>query len=520
MTLEPGQTVGNYEVVGRLGEGGFASVYRVRHRYLDTDHALKVLHEEHLRSEEARQRFLAEAQVQARLRHPNIVAVTDVVAIPGIAGLVMEMVEGRSLAEEIEAAREPPPVEQVRACALPILDAVGFAHEQGVIHRDLKPENILLAVGHDGGWIPKVTDFGIAKILRDVHGGVTPKRSTIAHRAMGTSGYMSPEQIRSAKDVGPAADIFALGATFLEYATLRPPFRGDSEYDVMHAIISGSFEIPSWFEDAAPGVAAALGQALSPDSTQRFGSCRAFASALRADGGRSRPRSSSQAALTRPQPPGPAPRAGDPRPGKVARRPASPRGIASPNPWLDRKRTGFWSAWARTVKAVVLEPNSFFGSFDRSAREGFRFFAAVSSIALSGDLVRAWAAADFDTTFAIVAVLMVPVLVVLGWVLLWIGAWSIRVGLRASGSVVPAQRELLEMMAYAAAPGVIRVLPVVGPVLAVLWGLVVQLIGVKHLAGVSAGRAVWAWFLGVLIFAGVGGAVGMVIGFVGALLSS
>lgn len=275
--LDVGQHVGNYEILGELGGGGFARVFQARHRFLDSEHAIKVLLPEHVGRPELRARFLDEARVQALLRHPHIVRVTDVLIEPGVAGIVMDFVPGGNLADWLDDQEAPPSPGRIRELLLPVLDAVGHAHRRGVVHRDLKPENVL--VGADGDR-PQVMDFGVAKVqgeLKDRRGGV---RTTAAHAQIGTLAYMSPEQVRDAATVDHRSDIFALGALLLELLTLRSPFDRGNDYDTMHAIVSGAFEVP---EDAArrdPQAVTAAKRALLLDPADRFASCAEFAAAL------------------------------------------------------------------------------------------------------------------------------------------------------------------------------------------------------------------------------------------------
>ncbi len=278
--VEPGEIVGNYEVLSLLGEGGFAEVYRVRHRLLGSDHALKVLYEELLKRDEVRQRFLGEARLQARLKHPGIVRVTDLIAEPGVAGFVMEFVDGPRLAEEMDARRatgtRPSPAE-VRALFLPVLDAVQHAHDHAVVHRDIKPENLLLPRDHAGRLTPKVADFGIAKVVGDLRGA---RKTTRGHQTLGTAGYMSPEQILASRDVDARSDVFALGVCLLEYATLDSPFARDSEFETMKAIHEVDYTVPAWLEQQDPTLVAVVRRALAKDPADRFATVREMAEAL------------------------------------------------------------------------------------------------------------------------------------------------------------------------------------------------------------------------------------------------
>ena len=279
--LANGDRVGDYIIEAELGGGGMATVYRARHAFLETVHALKVLAPEYRVQPEARTRFLDEAKLQAKhLDHPSIVKVTTIVATAEVAALVMELVDGPSLESWLAARRSPPSPAEVRAIMMPVLAAVRHAHERGVIHRDLKPANILLARAPDGQIWPKVTDFGIAKVTGG-GGAAVKKKSTHADARMGTLAYMAPEQIRRAKDVTNRSDIFALGAVLYELATGQPAFEGDSDYDVMERIVKGSFVPPAQkLASLDPVIAAVIVKARAPDPAARFADCGEMARAL------------------------------------------------------------------------------------------------------------------------------------------------------------------------------------------------------------------------------------------------
>jgi serine/threonine-protein kinase len=270
--------IGDYQIEDELGAGGMATVYRARHVFLDTVHALKVLDPVLRARPEARQRFLDEARIQAKhLLHPNIVKVSNIVATAEHAALVMELVDGGSLEAEVGALRERP--DEVRRLMLAVLDAVGHAHAAGIIHRDLKPANVLLARDR-GPPIPKVTDFGIAKVSTEL--AATGKRSTQGDSRMGTLGYMSPEQVRRARDVTARSDIFSLGAMLYELATGAVAFAGDSDYDVMENVVNGRYPPPeSVYPAIDRGLAAVIRKALAPDPADRYASCADMAAALR-----------------------------------------------------------------------------------------------------------------------------------------------------------------------------------------------------------------------------------------------
>ncbi len=277
--LKVGAQVEKYEVLGHLGGGGFATVHKARHVHLGTVHALKILRPEFVGNEQIRLRFLDEARVRAQLVHPNIAKVTDIIAARGVAGLVMEHLEGQSLADFIEARDEPTTEEEIVRIMLPVLSALHFAHVRGVVHRDIKPANIFLAFDEAGQRVPKVLDFGIAKVrgeLRQRH-----RRGSTVARGMGTDGYASPEQMRSAADVDRRADIFSLGVTLYELATGRLPFERDTEVDSSLALLAGAYQIPKDVRVRLPQVALAIGKALRVDREDRYWDCQAFSRVLR-----------------------------------------------------------------------------------------------------------------------------------------------------------------------------------------------------------------------------------------------
>ncbi|MCA9712964.1 MAG: serine/threonine protein kinase, partial [Myxococcales bacterium] len=184
-----------------VGEGGMALVYEIR-RADGADEgplALKVLKIPH---RSIQRRLITEGKAQGRLTHPNVVSVKAIVEVEGSPGLVMELVEGIDLDVLLNRGRLE--VEAVDQLAVPIIEGVAAAHEAGLIHRDLKPANVLLA-GAPGAWVPKIADFGIARI---VDSGDDGARATRTGMAMGTPSFMAPEQIRNAKDTDARADVY------------------------------------------------------------------------------------------------------------------------------------------------------------------------------------------------------------------------------------------------------------------------------------------------------------------------
>ncbi|MDP2314662.1 MAG: serine/threonine-protein kinase [Pseudomonadota bacterium] len=281
-TLSPGTLLEHrYEVLEVLGSGTFAQVYKVRHVGLLSLHALKVLDATLAADAEIRGRFLAEGRIQAGLRHPNVVTVTDIVTSP-CAGLVMEYAEGPSL-DMLAAGRGPLPLDEIQAIVLPVLDAVGCAHAAGVVHRDLKPENILIARTPRGEPRPMVADFGIAKVLSGPNARATAARTRVGS-LLGTPEYMSPEQVR-AQEVDARSDLFSLGAILYELATGARAFTGDSDFELMQRIVQGTYTPPLHaFPAMVPGLAACIARALQVDPAARFQTAEAFGAELRRAG--------------------------------------------------------------------------------------------------------------------------------------------------------------------------------------------------------------------------------------------
>ncbi|MCB9693994.1 MAG: serine/threonine protein kinase [Alphaproteobacteria bacterium] len=260
--LEPGALIDDrYIVEAEIGRGGMAVVYRVRHAQLGTLAALKLLT---MPATSVQKRLMHEGRVQAALQHPNIVSVSDVVVHENAPGLVMEYVRGPSLDDFL--VKRKPTVEQADELADGILKGVAAAHAHGLIHRDLKPANIMLAIT-DTGLIPKVTDFGLVKVLQ----GDMSNSKTRSGVAMGTPSYMAPEQISDAKNVDVRADIFSLGAILYELVSSVRTFDHEDMFQVFSAIMSGEFRpIRELVPEIPDRMVAAIEGALIPDRDQRI----------------------------------------------------------------------------------------------------------------------------------------------------------------------------------------------------------------------------------------------------------
>ena len=269
-----GRQVGNFRIVDHLGEGGMAVVYKAEHVHMGTPAAVKVLASNLARNDKVRTRFTAEASVMAHLRHSNIVAVLDFIVEPDVLAIVMEFLDGPSLEDMLRARRTPMTPGEATPLFRQILEAVGFAHSNGVVHRDLKPSNVMI-VQEGTKQIAKVLDFGLVKIL-----GEGPQLTRTGAK-MGTLWYMSPEQCEGAKSVGPATDIYALGVTLYQMLTANVPFGGDSDYRIMRGHIELEPPPPTSFVSGLPShLEQVVMKALAKDPTQRWESCAGFIAAL------------------------------------------------------------------------------------------------------------------------------------------------------------------------------------------------------------------------------------------------
>ena len=270
--LEPGTVVERYRVIRELGEGGMGTVFLVEHLHLGSRHALKVLAGELTMKRSMRERFLREGRVMASLQHRNIARVTEMVT-EGMAGLVMDYVEGPNLADWLEENGAQDEA-TCRAIMEPLLDAVGTAHAQRVVHRDLKPENIILA-NEGEAYRPVILDFGIAKMLESPEGGPV----LTATGAMGTPGYMAPEQLKNARDADERTDIYALGLVLYELATGRAAFpaTGNTFADMQAVVAGRKVPLPPGFPSV---LRTSIERASAVSPAARFTTCREFSEHL------------------------------------------------------------------------------------------------------------------------------------------------------------------------------------------------------------------------------------------------
>lgn len=220
----------DYEILDELGRGGMGVVYRARQPALNRFVALKMVRRADLENDELRARFRAEAEVVASLHHPHIVQVYDYGEHEGAPYLALELVAGGSLGQWLDGT----PWNPRRAAALleQVARAVHFAHQRGVVHRDLKPGNLLVC-GNVEPLEIKIADFGLARVFRD-----HPTAQTHSGTLLGTPSYMAPEQASGrAGSVGPATDVYALGAILYELLSGRPPYRGATALDTLQQLL-------------------------------------------------------------------------------------------------------------------------------------------------------------------------------------------------------------------------------------------------------------------------------------------
>jgi len=270
MSFAPGAKVGHYEIAAPLGAGGMGEVYRARDTKLGRDVALKVLPDAFARETQRMARFDREAKLLASLNHPNIAAIYGVEDSSGTLAIIMELVEGPTLADRIR--QSPIAIEEALRIAKQICDALEYAHERGIVHRDLKPANVKLTSDD----AVKVLDFGLAKAMEDdaatLDISTSPTLSRMATQAgvlLGTAAYMSPEQAKG-KPVDRRADIWAFGCVLYEMMTGKHTFSGETATDTLASVIN---EGPDWSQlppETPARVRMLLQRCLQKDPKQRL----------------------------------------------------------------------------------------------------------------------------------------------------------------------------------------------------------------------------------------------------------
>jgi serine/threonine-protein kinase len=277
MTVTPGTRIGNYEIIAHIGQGGMGEVWRASDTRLKRQVALKVLPAAFVTDPERIARFQREAEVLAALNHPNIAQIYGIEEGDGATALVLELVEGPTLADRI--AQKPIPVDEALPIAKQIAEALEAAHEQGIIHRDLKPANIKV---RDDGTI-KVLDFGLAKLAEPAVASAAPPVSpltqspTITSPAMmtgvgvllGTAAYMSPEQAKG-RPADKRSDIWAFGCVLYEMLTGKGAFDGDDVADTLASVLRAEPEWPALPPNTPVTIRKLLRRCLVKDRKQRL----------------------------------------------------------------------------------------------------------------------------------------------------------------------------------------------------------------------------------------------------------
>jgi eukaryotic-like serine/threonine-protein kinase len=273
VALSAGARLGPYEILSAIGAGGMGEVYRARDTRLKREVAIKILPDAFANDADRLARFQREAELLATLNHPNIGAVYGFEQSDSGNAIVLELIEGETLADRIQ--RGPIPVKAALAIALQIAEALEAAHERGVIHRDLKPANI--KIGPDDK--VKVLDFGLAKVMdTNVSGSSTaalthsPTLSMMATQAgviLGTAAYMSPEQAKGLP-ADHRSDVFAFGVVLFEMLTARQPFEGATTPDVLASVIVRDVDLNGLPANLSPRLKELIGRCLEKHPKKRW----------------------------------------------------------------------------------------------------------------------------------------------------------------------------------------------------------------------------------------------------------
>ncbi len=275
--FEPGTVLAEkYRLESRLGEGGMGTVYRATHLLLQAPVAIKVIDREVSEGDVTLSRFMREAQAAASLRSPHVVQVLDYGTEQGRPFMVMELLEGESLADRLDRLSSLTPAETYRVISH-VARAVARAHETGIIHRDLKPDNVFL-VHNEEDEIAKVLDFGVAKVEATA---LAEESQTRTGSLLGTPYYMSPEQAQGNKAVDYRSDLWALGVIAFECITGHRPFYSDGLGEVVLKICIRDIPRPSSQATVPEGFDEWFARATERDPTARFQSARELSEALR-----------------------------------------------------------------------------------------------------------------------------------------------------------------------------------------------------------------------------------------------
>lgn len=267
------EQISGYRLEGEIARGGMGIVYRAVHTVFEEVVAIKAIFPELTLNPELRARFVNEAKIQRRLQHPHIVQIREFLIEQDRFYIVMEFIEGETLAQKMKRAAGPLPADESLEIFRQALLGLGFAHAQGVIHRDMKPSNIMITREH----VAKLTDFGIARAV-GAHG------LTRTGTALGTPAYMSPEQIQGLQ-LDHRSDIYSIGVTLYEMVAGRVPFKkpkdSDSDFLILRAHVEEQPPPPSLFVPTLPTfIETTILKAMAKRPADRFGSCEEFEASL------------------------------------------------------------------------------------------------------------------------------------------------------------------------------------------------------------------------------------------------
>ena len=259
MTLQAGDTIGDYAIISQIGAGGMAAIYKAHHQRLDRYVAIKLLHDTFVRDDSFLERFQREARIVARLEHPHIVPIYDYAEFNHQPCLVMKYIDGGTLKRRL--IKSGITLAEINRMMTMLADALTYAHANDVLHRDIKPSNILI---DQRGW-PYITDFGLARIAQ-------VGDSTISHDMMlGTPFYISPEQAQGERDLTAATDIYSFGVILYELLVGAVPFTADTPYAIVHEHIYSAPQPPSQVRpDLTAAVDDVLLKALAKSPADRY----------------------------------------------------------------------------------------------------------------------------------------------------------------------------------------------------------------------------------------------------------
>ena len=280
-SIAPGTLLaGKYRAVRTLATGGMGVVVLVKHEVLGQRAALKILRSDAVTSRDAAERFLREARASANLKSDHVVRVFDVGSLDGVVPyMLMEYLDGRDLADELRR-RGRLPVSEAVDYVLQAIDAIAEAHGVGVIHRDIKPSNLFVTTRADGVRNVKVLDFGISKVVPGI-GELTDGAVTTDNALLGSPAYMSPEQVKSSKDVDGRTDVWSLGVVLYELMTGERAFDGETVGSILSQILCEDVPpITRFVPDAPPGLDRVVVRCLERNRELRYESVLALHDAL------------------------------------------------------------------------------------------------------------------------------------------------------------------------------------------------------------------------------------------------